>query len=238
MNGKALLSRLAIAGVSVVVGCADHDERDGSEGVFNSTGGAPVASTGGSFGGVFTNTIGGSTDGPSAGGASTSASAAPAAPAVPVAPALLGDPQILHVATTAIQAQVDQASVALTRARASDVQKFAMSTLSGHGSAYPSLDLVQRVGFSTNRVSVELTEKATATLAQLNGGTDDEFDELYLNTQAAACEDVLALIDDELVPHAERSQVRDYLQAFRDLVSETLDSVDELAGSASTISER
>jgi len=226
MTSKALLALLALTGVSVVPGCSFETAEESPE--------APS-------GGIFTDRAfdaGAALEVRSAGDdAESTADAAEDAPPedllseeVPPEDVPMADPQILHVASTVVQAEYDRASVALTRARVSEVKAFAADVLREHGSSYPALDLIQIIGLSKNSLSSELSEEAAGTLASLSGATDAEFDALYLNAQVQAGERALDLIDAELTPRAEASQVRDYLRTFRARIEKQLSSAKALGG--------
>lgn len=248
MTNKALLALVALAGVSVGSGCsfesADESPGGSSGGIFTDRSfdpGAPLEVRSASDDAEST------ADAPADVPAAEVPEDAPAAEVPEAIPAAappedepvaddelveddgpLTDPHLLHVASTVVQAEFDQASVALTRAKVSEVKSFAGDVLRAHGEAYPPLDLIQRVGLSKNALSRELFETAAATLASLNSAADVEFDALYVDAQVQAGEEVLELIDVELTPRAESAQVREYLRTFRARIEKQLSAAKAL----------
>jgi predicted outer membrane protein len=232
----------ATAGGATAGGATSGGATAGGEGGMGIVGGEGGEATGG-IGGATDGGAGGQTNAGGSGGAAVEGGAGGAAggDGAPTAGAggeggealVLSDAQILHVTSTANQGEIEQGTIALERAQTESVDDFAQMMVSEHGAALADgSELAQQLGLAGNALSMQLQSESAAIVAQLQLAEDAEFDAVYMNAQVAAHERVLGVLDDELIPDADDSALRDYLETLRTSVADHLemarDIVEEL----------
>jgi predicted outer membrane protein len=232
----------ATSGGATSGGATSGGATAGGEGGTGIVGGEGGEATGG-IGGATDAGAGGQTNAGGSGGAAVEGGAGGAAggDGAPTAGAggeggealVLSDAQILHVTATANQGEIEQGTIALDRAQTESVDEFAQMMVSQHGAALADgSELAQQLGLAGNALSMQLQSESAAIVAQLQLAEDAEFDAVYMNAQVAAHERVLGVLDDELIPDADDTALRDYLETLRTSVADHLemarDMVEEL----------
>ena len=145
--------------------------------------------------------------------------------------AALSDEEVLHAARTASIGEVEQAEVALLRADDPLVVDFAELMVAEHSSA---IALAQSLADSEdltpeqNPISRMLQSDSERIILELEAASDEEFDRVYMESQVAAHEEVLALLDDTLIPQADNTALETYLMSTRTHVSEHLESAESI----------
>lgn|GEM_PF-84905 len=169
--------------------------------------------------------------------ASTSSPTAPTVPdaAVPVAPppapaALpaqepLTEAQIAKVSELVNAAEVEQAKLAQTKAKAPAVKNFAAMMAKHHGEALrEQAKLVKRLHITSDDsvTSAKLKTDADATLATLKKADAATFDAAYVKSQIDGHQKALDLLDAQLIPSAKTPEVSDALRQARAIVAQHL----------------
>jgi putative membrane protein len=134
---------------------------------------------------------------------------------------MLSDSEILQVAVTANEGEAAEGKEAVKRAQAEVVHDFAQEMVNDHtaaAAAATSLGDTSGLGLSPSAASRALDAQAEAALSALDAATDEEFDRVYMESQVAAHEEVLGLLDDTLIVQAKNSDLRELLMSMKDTV--------------------
>ncbi len=134
----------------------------------------------------------------------------------------LTDARILHIVITANTGEIAEGQLALTRATAAAVLSFADEMVTEHGAANTDANALaadQAITPETNPVSEMLAQKSTETVAELTAVATAEFDVAYMEAQVAAHTEVLALIEDQLLPEADNAELVTFLGSIRNHVA-------------------
>jgi putative membrane protein len=138
--------------------------------------------------------------------------------AVPANKSELNDAQILGVADVANTGEVEQANIALTRARSDKVKSFAELMVKDHTAAKnKGLTVAKQLGVTpaTSAKSAEVQKQGAEAMKTLHEADADDFDKTYLKTQIRMHEDTLKLLDNDLIPKANTPQVKSLLTEMR-----------------------
>jgi putative membrane protein len=152
------------------------------------------------------------------------------APAPAVAP--LSDDAILQVTHTANLGEIEQATLALAKARDSRVKQLATMMLKEHTAAdAKGMTLVKSAHLNPlkSEVSTSLesdAQAATSALKSQSAGAD--FDKAYVDTQVKEHQAVLDTIDQKLIPAANNADLRSYLGDVRPKIAKHLEHALEL----------
>ncbi len=145
--------------------------------------------------------------------------------------AALVDEELLHAARTANIGEVDQAEVALLRADDPLVVDFAEMMVAEHSSAIAmaqSLADSEDLTPKSNPISRMLQAESEQVILTLEAASDEEFDLVYMESQVTAHEEVLALLEDTLIPQADNAALETYLSTLRVHVAEHLESAETI----------
>lgn len=135
--------------------------------------------------------------------------------------AAVADGQILLAARTASVGEVEQGQLAIERAQSASVLMFAEMMVEEHSLAIESADtLAQDEGLdlTESQLSSTLELQSTGILSVLQEAGDDEFDVVYMETQVALHQQLLALLDEELLATEggpTNAALRSYLELLR-----------------------
>jgi len=141
------------------------------------------------------------------------------------APALR-DPQIAHIAVTAITIAVETAELDETRAQSPEVQAFARTMITDHTAVNEQAGaLAQRLGVTpqANEVSSSLQSDAEAARSRLEGLSGTEFDRAYIDREVEYHQAVLDALDNTLIPNASNAELRGLLEDVRPAIQAHLD---------------
>jgi putative membrane protein len=147
----------------------------------------------------------------------------------------LNDAQIASVSLTANSGEVDQNTIATTRARDDDARSFARDMVAMHMAAMvreKALASSLMITPEDNAITQMLQSMSQQTVQALTSAEDEQFDAVYLRSQMVAHQQVLSLIDSELLPQVKAQAMKDELTSMRSTVSEHLDRVRALADDA------
>jgi predicted outer membrane protein len=133
----------------------------------------------------------------------------------------LTDARILHVIITVNNGEVAEGQLALTRATDPSVVSFADEMVMEHGSANTEANTLateQAITPETNPISEALAQQSSETVAELTAVDAAAFDVAYMESQVTAHTEVIALIEDQLLPEAENAALITFLGDIRDHV--------------------
>lgn len=153
----------------------------------------------------------------------------------------LTDEQILMIVDLANGSEVDQAKIALGKAKNARVKKFAQTMINHHGDAkQKGAKLTKKLGVTPaeSTLSSQLTSDSSNMMSTLKNTAPADFDRTYIEQQIEAHTKVLSTIDAELAPNAKNSDLKALLTEIRPKVeahlAEAKDIQMALANSAAT----
>jgi putative membrane protein len=151
---------------------------------------------------------------------------AASASSTPAPQPALSEGQIAMIVDLANSAEVEQGKLAQTKAKSAKVKKFAAMMVKHHSEAKAEADkIVKQLSLSPVQSQDATTLKADAdkTLGSLRGATGAAFDVAYMDSQVAAHQDVLKLLDQQLLPSAKTEDVVKALKKMRETVTSHLE---------------
>lgn len=134
----------------------------------------------------------------------------------------LSDAQVLHVMDTANTGEVAEAQIAADRAQSTAVRNFAQMMIANHSAAKDkgnTLAASTQLTPADNPVSQALRVETDAVTARLNAASSADFDRIYMDTQVTAHQKVLALVNANLLPSAQRAEIDALLSEMRTQVA-------------------
>lgn len=143
----------------------------------------------------------------------------------------LSDGQIVAITSAANEGEIAMAELAKKNADSARVKSFATSMISEHGSAEAkgkSISQNANIQPVESDVSRRLKADADNTLASLRDQKGKAFDKAYVNAQVKMHRQVLATIDDELLPNASNPQLKKHLDDVRKHVASHLAKAEDL----------
>jgi putative membrane protein len=157
----------------------------------------------------------------------------PASRSAPSAPGNLGseaserldDAQVVTVLRAVNVAEVDQAKLAVGKAKEESVKRFAETMIAHHSQGVREIDdLDARLGLgaSESQLVQELRVNATGVENRLSDINDATFDKAYMTSQVDMHRTALETIDTRLTPSAKREDVQRLIQGMRPKVEKHL----------------
>jgi putative membrane protein len=137
----------------------------------------------------------------------------------------LTDAQIIAVAAAVNAAEVDQAKIAVGRARQKAVKDFAQMMISHHGKAVKDVnELSTRLNLTPadSELVTRLRVDATETLTELQKESANDFDDEYIDAQIDMHETALKKLDEKLLPNVQNAELKSLLQTMRTQVADHL----------------
>jgi putative membrane protein len=143
------------------------------------------------------------------------------------AAATLSDGNIVAIAATAHQGEIDAAKLALQKTTNKDVRTFADQMVLEHTAA---LEKVNALGLAAeeNEDSKTLKADAAATATKLGSLTGADFDRAYVDAQVTDHKKVLEAIDKKLMPSAKNAGLKKVLKETRPTVAKHLKHAEQL----------
>lgn len=138
----------------------------------------------------------------------------------------LSEGQIAMIVDLANTAEIEQGKLALSKAKSASVKKFATKMVKHHTEAKNEGTKIAKqlnVTPSQSQEASSLKSDADAALGKLRGATGAAFDVAYIDGQVDAHRDVLALIDQQLLPSAKSEQAVSALKRAREVVAAHLE---------------
>ena len=137
------------------------------------------------------------------------------------------DGQITSLMMAANQAEIDEAKMAKSKAQNKAVKDFANHMMTEHSkNEKEGKDLAKKVGVKPNAdfaPLVAMKKDAAAMSSQLQKAKGLEFDKAYMANQIAMHQDLLAKLNDQLIPNAKNTEIRNYLESTKSHVQAHLD---------------
>lgn len=149
------------------------------------------------------------------------------------APAAITDANIAAIVVTANTIDIQYADMALAKSQNADVRTFATMVKKDHESVNEAATaLVTRLGVTPamNTLAFDLRDDAEEKRLTLRDFEGFAFDSAYAANEIRYHTDVLAAIDDALIPAAQNAELKALLVAVRPAVAAHLDHARELAG--------
>lgn len=144
----------------------------------------------------------------------------------------LRDSQVVQVTRSVDEAEIEQATLARNKARDPRVQTFAEHMIEQHTrSKQDSAELAKkaRIEPEDSRTAAVLQGKAGQTLQLLRTVDASQFDATYMNSQVQQHDDVLKILDEQLIPSTDNTDLKAALRDTRALVVRHLTEAKELA---------
>jgi putative membrane protein len=143
----------------------------------------------------------------------------------------LEDAQIMKITANVDTAEIEQAKVAKTKAQNAQVKKFATHMISEHTkSKQKGMRLSKKADLdpADSELGTQLETKATRMLESLEAADKTAFDSAYMQAQVQQHQEVLNLLDQQLIPNAKNEDLKQELQATREMVSKHLTQAQEI----------
>ena len=156
-----------------------------------------------------------------------------ATPPPPPAEKPLTDAQIAKIVTTANTGEIDQAKLALTKAKDAKVKKFAQMMIQHHTESNKNAEKILAKGSMTaedNEVAQKLAADSKALVDSWKDLKGADFDAAYMAAQVKQHQDVLAMFDAKLIPQAQNEDLKKELTAFRPKVESHLKEAQDIQG--------
>ncbi|MEO8877207.1 MAG: DUF4142 domain-containing protein [Polyangiaceae bacterium] len=140
-------------------------------------------------------------------------------------PASLSDGEIAAITNAANQGEIDQAKLALKKAKSAKVKKFAQMMIDHHTAAMnDQVKLVNtaKITPSSNSMSQQIGTDGATALSSLQNDSGADFDKAYIDLQVNEHQQVLTTLDQKLIPAAANPDLKAALVAFEPKVAEHL----------------
>ena len=144
------------------------------------------------------------------------------------------DAQIAEIVVKANQVDVDAGRLAMSKTQSSDVKAFASEMVTAHTQiGNQAIALVRKLGVTPEPsvTSHSLEGGGAANIALLNKLDAAHFDRAYVGHEVAYHRQVLAAVDDILIPSAENSELKALLIAVRPIFVAHLEHAQHLRDS-------
>jgi putative membrane protein len=128
------------------------------------------------------------------------------------------DGQIASITDAANTAEVEQGTLAQSKAKDARVKKFAAMMVVDHSQAKrQQADLIQRLGITAieTKKSAAIAEESNRTLESLRALSRNEFDRAYIDVQVDTHQKVIDSFDNELIPNTKNSEFKAALVELR-----------------------
>jgi len=148
----------------------------------------------------------------------------------PTAPQLT-DAQIAAITDAANKGEIEQAKLAVRKAKDPQVKAFAQMMIDHHGTEQKKeqqLATTLSLTPETTHTSTQLQTDSQNAISSLSSQNGADFDKAYMDLQVKEHKDVLDAIDNKLIPNAKNAQLKSALEAFRPKVQEHLQKAQEI----------
>lgn len=146
------------------------------------------------------------------------------------------DDEIVAASDAVNAAQVEQGALARSKAKEPRLREFAEKLKADHERARrDGKSLAARLAIKPKEspLSSELGADAAGATKTLKNAKRSDFDRLFLESQLAAHQKTLKLLDQKLIPNARNQDVKELLEGLRATVQAHLETIRSLQGSAS-----
>ena len=143
----------------------------------------------------------------------------------------LTDAQIAAITDAANKGEIEQAKLALRKAKDPQVKAFAQMMIDHHGAEQKKeqqLCTTLNLQLETTPTSTQLQTDSQNAISSLGVQTAADFDKAYIDLQVQEHKDVLDSIDTKLIPNAKNAQLKQALTEFRPKIQEHLQKAQDL----------
>jgi putative membrane protein len=145
--------------------------------------------------------------------------------------AMLTDAQIAAITDAANKGEIEQAKLALRKAKDPQVKAYAQMMIDHHGTEQKKeqqLATTLSLQPETTQTSTQLQTDSQNAISSLSSQTGADFDKAYIDLQVKEHKEVLDAIDTKLIPSAKNAQLKQALTDFRPKVADHLQKAEEL----------
>jgi len=149
----------------------------------------------------------------------------------PAAAETMTDEQIFKIIDQASASEIDEAKLAQTKAKSPKVKNFASMMITQHGKARAKASkLATKLGVTPadTSQSTQLKLESETTISRLTSTPAADFDHEYMEAQVAAHRNVLAALDEKLIPSAKDSELKTLLHDMRSTVEMHLKEAEKI----------
>ena len=125
-----------------------------------------------------------------------------------VAMAAPSDGEILAIAQASNTAEIDAGKLAKSRAQNPQVRQFAKQMVTDHSAMNTELAKNLDLKLMDNDESQRIRQDALDSLEQLKGMQGADFDKAYIDKQVMMHEEVVAMMQDKLIPNAQSPKLK------------------------------
>jgi putative membrane protein len=143
----------------------------------------------------------------------------------------LTDPQIAAITDAANKGEIEQAKLAVRKAKDPQVKQYAQMMIDQHGAEQKKeqqLATTLSLQPETTQMSTQLQTDSQSAISSLSSQSGADFDKAYIDLQVKEHKDVLDAIDNKLIPNAKNAQLKQALEAFRPKVQGHLQKAQEI----------
>ncbi len=139
----------------------------------------------------------------------------------------LSDAQIVAIADAAHKGEVEQAKLAVRKAKDAQVKQFAQMMATDHEGA---MNKTKQLNISpeTTQTSTQLQTDSQNAIQSLNGQTGTDFDKAYMDLQVKEHQQVLNDLDQKLIPNAKNAELKKQLTDLRTKIAEHLQKAEQI----------
>ena len=144
------------------------------------------------------------------------------------------DGEIVAVVQAADRGEIDQAREAVRKGKNARIKQFAEHMVTDHSAAeakLASLDSKSGITPQENAVTAQLKSGGEQIMGNLKSASGSDFDKAYIDAQVNEHTQVLDLLDNKLIPHAQNSDLVKTLQEVRTKVANHLKRAQEIQAS-------
>ena len=145
----------------------------------------------------------------------------------------LTDGEIVQVASTANNGEIDMATLATKNAMSADVKGFAAMMIAQHREMETkgkALAAKAKITPADNDASTSLKTDVASVLTSLKTQKGKDFDKAYMDSQVKAHRGVLNLLDNRMLPNAQNGELKTHLTDARTHVAAHLAKAEEIQG--------
>ncbi|HEY2734568.1 MAG TPA: DUF4142 domain-containing protein [Polyangiales bacterium] len=143
----------------------------------------------------------------------------------------LTDPQIAAITDAANKGEIEQAKLAVRKAKDPQVKQYAQMMIDQHGAEQKKeqqLATTLSLQPETTQMSTQLQTDSQSAISSLSSQSGADFDKAYIDLQVKEHKDVLDAIDNKLIPNAKNAQLKQALTDFRPKVQGHLQKAQEI----------
>ena len=141
----------------------------------------------------------------------------------PAPRAVLSDANVTSILTTANNAEIGEAQLALTRSTDRAVREFAQRMINDHSDANQRLmQVAARTGMQPDETTDQIQNSAQRARQSLQVRTGADFDQAYITNQINMHRWLLQTIDQALLPAARDGRLEDLIESLRPTIVDHL----------------